>query len=493
MNNVIVARPTSATVAVVAALLLQACGVVTDSIGGKADGAKEGPSGSYEPVFVSTRPTEAVPRAICGGDSHPENGVQGEVTKLDRVSGRSQLGYNCNLELVGAAARGEGSSWMFAWYDDCGYYGTLASTKRRTAPGAVVIDARDPAHPFVSDILTTPAVLDPHESLKANEKRALLAADDVSGQGDYNGTGDNFDVYDVSGDCAHPRLLSTTQFAGTSGHEGEWAPDGMTYYGTGVVAYDVTDPANPDVFATLSQGTHGLGISDDGNRGYMTGSVSCQGGADGMKIVDLSDIQSRKADPQTPVVGEICWTDGVFPQHAIPVRIQGKPYVVFVTEAGRGAARLIDISDEAHPFIASYLKLEVHLDQYAAMTGEGQHAMFVYDAHYCGVDSREEATAVACGYFESGIRVFDIRDPLHPAEIAYYVPPAQPGRDLPGSSRQDPGLGGAEFYDGTADHCTSQVRFRRTADGGGQLWAQCQDNEFMILRFTNDAWPFDGP
>jgi hypothetical protein len=460
------------------------CGVAVDS----APTFKEG-AGDSAGDTAPEDPNTSVPRALCGAGSRPENGFQGEVPKSDRVSGRSQLGYQCNLELVGQAQRGEGASWQFAWYDDCGYYGTLASTKRRTAPGAVVVDASDRARPVVSAILDTPAVLDPHESLKANEKRGLLAADDVSGQGDYNGTGDFFDVYDLKGDCAHPKLTSSTQFPGTGGHEGEWAPDGYTYYGTGVVAYDVTDPAHPEIVSTLAQGTHGLGVSDDGNRAYMTGGASCSG-PDGLKIIDVSEIQSRKPDPQTRVVGELCWNDGVFPQHAIPVTIQGKPYLVFVTEAGRGAARIIDISDETKPVIASHMKLEVHLDQYAALMAEGGHGLFVYDGHYCGVDRRIEATAAACGYFESGIRVFDIRDPYHPKEIAYFNPPALPGKDLPASSRQDSGLGGAELFDGTADHCTAQVRFVETADGGGQLWTHCQDNEFMILKFTNGAWPF---
>jgi hypothetical protein len=40
------------------------------------------------------------------------------------------------------------------------------------------------------------------------------------------------------------------------------------------------------------------------------------------------------------------------------------------------------------------------------------------------------------------------------------------------------------------DRCASQVRILRTRDGGGQLWTQCQDNEFMVLRFTNGVWPF---
>jgi hypothetical protein len=44
----------------------------------------------------------------------------------------------------------------------------------------------------------------------------------------------------------------------------------------------------------------------------------------------------------------------------------------------------------------------------------------------------------------------------------------------------------------SADWCTSQIRFTQAADGTLELWAQCQDNGFMTLRFTNGAYPL-GP
>ena len=46
--------------------------------------------------------------------------------------------------------------------------------------------------------------------------------------------------------------------------------------------------------------------------------------------------------------------------------------------------------------------------------------------HYCSLDNRESATAVACGYFELGIRKFDIRDPPRPKEIAFLREPPTP-------------------------------------------------------------------
>ena len=49
-----------------------------------------------------------VPKAECGRWDQTESGLQGQTTSSERASGDSQLGYNCNLELVGQF-RGEGA------------------------------------------------------------------------------------------------------------------------------------------------------------------------------------------------------------------------------------------------------------------------------------------------------------------------------------------------------------------------------------------------
>jgi hypothetical protein len=450
---------------------------------------------------------EAVPRAVCGPGARPENGLQGQIPQEDRVSGRSREGYWCNLEKVGQWRQGEGASWQFAWYDDCGYYGTLRTDARRTPPGVVVVKASDPAHPVQTAVLDTPAMVDPHESLKVNEKRALLGAVDLySGAGAGNEGSGYFDVYDVSGDCSQPRLVTSTNLAGTLGHEGEWTPDGLTYWGSSISDYfaiDVENPANPRVMlhwtpyaansGTQGSGacpggppsclaTHGLSVTEDGSRGYFT-SLSPAG----MVIADVADVHARKPGAGVREISRINWSDGIFAQHTIPVTIQGKPYVIHVDEGAHGAARIIDVSNELVPLIVSKLKLEAHLPQNCEATQpEGACTAYgpvqwIYDGHYCTVDRRQEATTLACAYFESGIRVFDIRDPAAPKEIAYYNPGAIAG-DLPGSSHNS----GATVE--TADHCTAQVRL---IPERGELWTQCQRNEFLVLRFTNGVWPFE--
>ncbi|MHB8510134.1 MAG: LVIVD repeat-containing protein, partial [Candidatus Dormibacteria bacterium] len=212
--------------------------------------------------------TTSVPPAKCGPGSRPETALQGEVPKADRDSGRSLLGYRCNLEQVGQYREGEGASWQFAWYGHCGYYGTFPGAARKTQPGVQVIDVSDPTHPVRTAVLDTPAMNSPHESLKVAPTRGLLAATNV-GKPD-------FDIYDISGDCAKPRHLATIQVPGTQGHEGEFSPDGLTYWDSERSAsdycpIDVSDPTHPTVITCWPDPgtTHGLSLNDAGTRAYM--------------------------------------------------------------------------------------------------------------------------------------------------------------------------------------------------------------------------------
>jgi len=465
--------------------------------------------GGSDPVDAAARDTAAavfegpVPEARCGPGSQPETDIQGRVPIEDRESGRSQAGYRCNLELVGQY-QGQGTTWVSQSYQDCAYHSqSFPSSAGSATPGVHVVDVRDPANPTLATRLTSPAFLgNTWESLKVNEARGLLAGVQV---GPVIGAA-FFDVYDIGSDCRNPTLLNSvaetdlTLPANTLGHEGQWSPDGRTYWstslaGNGITAIDVSDPATPRViFSGVTgappQSNHGFELSEDGNRLYLAQiGDNAAGQGNGLAIFDVSEVQARAMAPQIHALGSVFWTDGAIGQHAIPVTWNGQPYVVFVDEGGAGAARIIDIGDETAPVVVSKLKLAIHLPENAALrtTDTAGNGLFGYEGHYCAVDRKTDPTAIACGYFQSGIRVFDIRNPRAPREIAYYNPPAQVGKAalLTGSEHAN-GLGiGSNL---SADWCSSPPRFV----GSEQLWATCQDNGFMVLRFSNGAYPLDG-
>ncbi len=454
----------------------------------------------------------AVPRANCGPGSSPENGLQGQVPLADRRSGRSQQGYTCNLEMLGQY-QGEGTTWVNPQYKHCAYNATsFFGLGRKKSEGVQVIDASDPKHPKLSANLTSPAMLtDTWESLKVNEARGLLAGVSV---GPALGTL-AFDVYDIKTDCAHPKLLNGvngtdfTMPATTLNHEGQWSPDGKTYWSSGLAggtltAIDVSDPTNPSIagITAIGQPNHGFELSPDGNRLYLTTAFGA-----GVVILDVSEIQARKSSPQVRQLGSVSWggTASVG-QHTIPVTWKGKPFLIAVDEFAGEDVRIIDISDEMKPRIVRQLQLEIsHPENTELGAADTAHnGGFGYDAHYCSVNRKTDPTALACGFFQSGVRVFDIVDPLKPREIAYFNPPAQVGKnaELLGSEHAAHGVTYAHNLSGirdagpgvittwnapadlTADWCSSPPRFV----GGDQLWVSCQDNGFMALRFTNKAY-----
>ena len=464
---------------------------------------------------VATRPTPSseaaaasafdhpVPAAKCGRGSLPETGVQGQIPLADRQSGRVLQPYRCNLVEIGNY-QGHGSSWVSPSYGSCEYVATRSGGT--SSPGVQVLDVSNPRAPVLTATLTTPAMLMPWESLKVNARRGLLAA--VNSPGPSGMGVAFFDVYDVATDCRHPRLLSavtTSQLsipANALGHEGNWAPDGDTYYATGyavMTAIDVRDTGAPRAVyvGSPSPTGHGLSVSADGNRLYLAqgGNVAASlvnGGPEtavdpnGLVILDTSEVQQRRANPQVRTVGSLFWPDGGVAQMSVPISYDGHPYVLFTDELLQGGVRIIDVADEAHPKVTSKIKLAIQLpDQADARAADTQqNGTFGYNAHYCAVDRQVNPTAAACSYFESGIRVFDIRDPRSPREIAYYHPPAQVGRnqDLDGSEHAN---GNGVLNQLTADWCSSPPRFV-----GNQLWVTCQDYGFMTLQFTPGTYPF---
>ena len=104
-------------------------------------------------------------------------------------------------------------------------------------------------------------MLSPHESLSLNQARGLLAAD--MGYPTFN---PGFvDIYDVSEDCRHPVLKSSTPL-GVLGHEGGFSPDGNTFWVSvdrrqTISALDVTDPTAAAILVDRHATTSPHGIN----------------------------------------------------------------------------------------------------------------------------------------------------------------------------------------------------------------------------------------
>jgi hypothetical protein len=458
--------------------------------------------------------TGPVPKAKCGRWDRTESGLQGQTTRDERESGDSEGGYNCNLELVGQF-QGEGAKSQGgpAYSDHCAYYAT-ANDPLQERRGVVVIDASDPRRPRASAYLDDPVMVDPHETLKHNDRRKLLAG------GQNNGPG--FAVYDTSADCSRPVLRGLIDLPGSQGHMGNFAPDGLTYYlgqsfrGIGGFMYvvDLADPSNPKQLPTwqfLGDGRpHGIWLNRAGTRLYA-GQPGQFGrppthssfGPDGLVILDVSDYQFRRPSPQVRIVSKLFWEDQGQVEEMYPFSKKGRQYVVSTDESGgqsgvgglpaacvRGASpygypNIIDITDETNPKIITKLRLEVHdpanCELFLNEPPETGAGLLNYSAERCVADRANNPTMLACTYVHGGLRVFDIRDLYRPKEIAYYKPPAVRTAFLPGSGTWSPG------FDNTVSRIAGYPRWVKVPAKHGrelQIWIVSDGNGFQILQFT---------
>ena len=133
-------------------------------------------------------------------------------------------------------------------------------------------------------------MMSPHESLSLNPRRGLLAPV-LGNPSTYPGL---VSIYDVSGDCRHP-VLDSTALVARFGHEGNFSPDGKTFYAAGtavkaITAIDVTNPKEPHAIWQGNESSHGLTISDDGNRAYVADPANAQ-----LLILDTRQIQARRS------------------------------------------------------------------------------------------------------------------------------------------------------------------------------------------------------
>ena len=413
---------------------------------------------------VSEPALRATPQAPCNDASRPETSTQGRVPASDYTSGRAARGYTCNATQV-THHGGAGGFKVFRYVDRaghvCGYYdsGSIFSADlvtRKEGTGVVVLDMADPAKPRQTANLTSPAMETPHESLFLNQRRGILAA--VAGN--IETAPGQLDLYDVRADCRAPRLLSSLPLGGL-GHESGFAPDGRTFYtsstfGQVVTAVDVSDPALPHPIAVLGGvNFHGMRLSADGrtlyaaNLGNPSGPESTYSNG-GLEVLDVSSIQDRAPNAAFKPITGLAWNSGSIPQSADPVTIKGHRYLLEVDEfanygarpnlvtglgyqpdAPVGAARLINVDSSRHPYVVSNLRLGVHQPR-ARLGAQGKDPgasslVGGYAAHYCSAPRTVDPGIVACSMILSGLRVFDVRDPAHPREVAYFNKPAPGG------------------------------------------------------------------
>jgi hypothetical protein len=454
------------------------------------------------------RPPAGLPRPECQEGDRPEPGPSGQVPVRDQLSGRSRDGYSCNLRWIGGTRLGglAGDTQM-TWYGSCAYRAVAANGAG--SDGVAVIDVRDPANPVMTTLLREPEwsgqgiVLNVHEGVHASERSGLLVVP----------AGRIISVYDVSKDCTQPVLRSTFDTGkganplsqldlDTGFHSGQLSPDGTLFYGTtaGLESFvapfgpcltivDLIDPDQPKVVTRWGENfpCHDLGFDLTGNRAFVgtyksvVGHPSAVLGAfvpvgapskllTGVTVIDTSEIQARRPGGRIVELGFL----GGGRQHTETyARINGRDYVIGAEEAScpNGNGRIVDVSDPSRPKQVSNLELGANklagCPTTMAETSRSEN-LLLSTSHYVSVDDPSNASLAFFSWYTSGLRVFDIRDPEHPVEVAYFNPPVGPS--------------GTQVHDST-------TTYPRYVPETGQVWVGSGVNAFWVVELAPELRP----
>lgn len=249
-------------------------------------------------------------------------------------------------------------------------------------------------------------------------------------------------VWDIETDPSHPARVGTWSTGASGTHRNFWAGGRYAfmaatrpgYLGHGLAVVDLDDPTRPRDVAFWAWPTQ----TDDGHgidQSYLHGPAHVRGeraylpyGRVGMVVLDISDVTA----PQ--LVSRLDFGDLAGPvgcHSVVPLGADSHLFLVnseAIAEADGDQlnyAFIVDLSDERAPKIKSSLPMprppaELPYDSYYAKGGRfGPHNQHHYQGNPAHFPLREHALLT---WFNAGLRIYDVRDPLQPDEVGRFVP-----------------------------------------------------------------------
>jgi hypothetical protein len=430
-------------------------------------------------------PFAAQAQRLEGGDctpgpgDRPETGLNGSVPASERQGPEGFKGFWCGVRKIGQHSLYNRGSFgdLQIIVDDRGHcaYASMRdpSNLNLGTTGTVVLDVSVPSRPKDVRVLRSPAMLRSYSGFEMPVSQETRRPGNImiAGFKDFGPNGTNpIDIYDTSGpNCLEVPMLSTTDLGTGRGHHDGWvSADAKTWYGipfggpdirldptrVDIHITDISDPRNPklimdwnrlqlppEIYAqtNATRNFHDVTSNADGSRVYMAlyGAGSC---ANGLLIMDSTDIALRRPNPQLKYVRFLSWCeqqidpdfgDGSSAStHATEwfIHENGRQYVMTTDEGSAlgGSAcptqttfsRLIDISDELNPVIVATMKPDASKGSNCAIN----QAMGNINGmlHYLNFDDRYNARLAMVAASNQGIRVYDLADPYEPKQVAYY-------------------------------------------------------------------------
>jgi len=453
---------------------------------------------------------------VIAADDRLETGLQGQVPIADQNSGRSMQGYRKGVALVGQSTlMDRGGNLQLAWYKNCAYVDN-GSAGDHPLEGLAVLDVSDSAKPSLVKIVSSPTGRNSWEGLEVGAATGVMLAFATSRTsplytslyGSANPSieaiaADALDVYDISKDCKSPvrvASLDTRDLFPGGMHGLKIAPDGKTAYistinsfkapqsQATIAAVDISVPSAPKVIATWNwnddpentgaEAWHDGDISADGKTLYWGNNAGKTDDAKqtGVRAFDVSSIQNRSANAAFKLLGKVNWTDcnnGPLQGHTVQYAlIDSKPYIFAGAECEGVQYHVIPVSDPAQMKVVSTYTTEASDPRNSSTVAKDN---MVYWGHYTGVDDVQNATTMFVTWYGSGLRLLDIRDPLHIKEFAYYNPPAHPNNVFCGLMCAT-----------KSEYVMSDVRYDAST---GNIWFAGVNGGFYVVHTTASAGP----
>jgi hypothetical protein len=404
-------------------------------------------------------PVSAPTTLGCGAEDTPETGIRGDIPRADQDSGRAAAGYNCGLSLVSEL----GVSGATQGYDHCAYVRTGANSIK-------VIDLKNPTNP-VEVMTLTPA--GSNGAGGTSETMRVVATRARPGFPARALLASGSSVYDIR-DCDNPVHKGDIQWPGILpwpaglSHDIRISLDGTKVYaGIGAVIADISDLDHPENWTVANetcrvaanyhplhqlpalfdlslcelgmqdqapQLSHGPDGNDTGTRLYIGNQgipASVWVELDTLRIVDLTQDPPKVLDTAPGPGHSIDWfriADGrEFILHANEITVPHSSCLPYPRSSNLGFAFEAFITEVTGDKLVRRSTLVVDINKpenCLAKLESGQNPSVAYHS----VDNPYQATFAMVSFGDgfipgggvSGLRVFDIRDPSAPKEVAYF-------------------------------------------------------------------------
>jgi hypothetical protein len=308
--------------------------------------------------------------------------------------------------------------------------------------GWSILDVTDPTSPQLAAFIPGPENTWTIQIQVADGKMITALERIAPGWGGFDNKpfSEGFLIWDGS-EPTKPRQLGQFRTGSTGTHRNFYDGGNLVHAAAGAPGLtgkiyrivDIADPSNPREvgrFSLPEQETPATGLKFschgpahiEGNRVYVSY------GDGGGIILDVSDIAHPRMISQLAFRG-ITATQGIHTFLPLPRRKIALINDEAIRENGDenlNMAGIVDMSNETQPRLMSLFPLpqppaESGLKNFYEKGGRfGPHNQH-HSNHQACLEDRDDISYLT--YFNAGLRVYDIRDPRMPKEIAYFIPP----------------------------------------------------------------------